>query len=84
MAVAPASAASCTLSGKGKKASDARTLPLALSPAIRWERWTLTTRLGCPFVLDRDGVIRHAEYVPEVADHPNYDSALQCARQLAG
>lgn len=36
------------------------------------------------FVLDRDGVIRHAEYVPEVADHPNYDSALQCARQLAG
>ncbi len=36
------------------------------------------------YLLDREGVIRHAEYVPEVADHPNYDSALQCARQLAG
>ncbi len=43
-------------------------------------------RLECRavFVLDRDGIIRHAEYVPEVADHPDYDSALECARQLAG
>ena len=36
------------------------------------------------FVLDRDGIIRHAEYVPEIADHPNYDGALDCAKQLAG
>lgn len=36
------------------------------------------------FVLDKDGVIRHAEYVPEVASHPDYDAALACARQLAG
>ncbi len=36
------------------------------------------------FVLDRHGIIQYAEYVPEVADHPNYNSALQCARQLAG
>ncbi|MBI4718734.1 MAG: thiol peroxidase [Planctomycetes bacterium] len=35
------------------------------------------------FVVDKTGVIRHAEYVPEVADHPNYDAALACARQLA-
>lgn len=36
------------------------------------------------FVLDRDGIIRHAEYVSEVANHPDYDSALQCARELCG
>jgi len=36
------------------------------------------------FVLDSEDVLRHVEYVPEVADQPNYDAALQCARQLAG
>src|SRR5947209_11339108 len=28
------------------------------------------------FVVDKDNVVRHAEYVKEVADHPNYDTAL--------
>ena len=36
------------------------------------------------FVLDRDGVIRYVEYVPEVTDHPNYDAALSVAKELAG
>jgi thioredoxin-dependent peroxiredoxin len=36
------------------------------------------------FVLDREGTIRYAEYVPEVADHPDYDAVLKCARELAG
>ena len=36
------------------------------------------------FVLDRDGIIQHVEYVPEVVDHPNYDAALACAKQLVG
>ena len=36
------------------------------------------------FVLDREGIIRHVEYVPEVVDQPNYDSALGCAKQLVG
>jgi thiol peroxidase len=36
------------------------------------------------FVLDPAGVIRHVEYVPEVAEQPNYDAVLSCARQLAG
>jgi thiol peroxidase len=36
------------------------------------------------FVVDQDNVIRHAEYVKEVADHPNYESALQAAKTLAG
>src|SRR5678816_820562 len=28
------------------------------------------------FVLDKNNKVVHAEYVPEVADHPNYDAAL--------
>jgi thiol peroxidase len=36
------------------------------------------------FVLDKDNTIRHAEYVKEVADHPNYESALAVARSLTG
>jgi thiol peroxidase len=32
------------------------------------------------FVLDAQNQIRHAEYVKEVADHPNYEAALAAAR----
>ena len=32
------------------------------------------------FVVDQDNKIRHAEYVKEVADHPNYEAALSAAR----
>lgn len=35
------------------------------------------------FVIDATGTIRYAEYVPEVADHPNYDAVLACAKKLA-
>lgn len=35
------------------------------------------------FVVDQNNVIRHAEYVKEVADHPNYDTALAAATALA-
>jgi thiol peroxidase len=34
------------------------------------------------FVLDKDNIIRHAEYVKEVAEHPDYDAALAAARAL--
>ncbi len=36
------------------------------------------------FVLDRDGIIRYAEYVPEIAQHPNYDAVLEAVRALSG
>jgi thioredoxin-dependent peroxiredoxin len=36
------------------------------------------------FVIDQKNVIRHVEYVKEVADHPNYESALSAARSAAG
>jgi thiol peroxidase len=32
------------------------------------------------FVIDRNNQIRHAEYVKEVADFPNYEAALSAAR----
>jgi len=36
------------------------------------------------FVVDPGNTIRYVEYVKEVADHPNYESALGAARSLAG
>lgn len=35
------------------------------------------------FVVDKDDTIRYAEYVPEIADQPNYDAVLSAARKLA-
>ena len=35
------------------------------------------------FVVDQKNHIRHAEYVKEVADYPNYDTALAAARAAA-
>jgi thiol peroxidase len=34
------------------------------------------------FVVDKNNVIRHVEYVKEVGDHPNYDTALAAAKAL--
>jgi thiol peroxidase len=35
------------------------------------------------FVIDKSNVIRHVEYVKEVADHPDYEAALAAARAAA-
>jgi thiol peroxidase len=35
------------------------------------------------FVVDKDNVIRHVEYVKQVGDHPNYEAALAAARASA-
>ena len=32
------------------------------------------------FVVDADGKVVHAEYVPEIAEHPNYDAVLAAAK----
>lgn len=34
------------------------------------------------FVIDREGIIRYVEYVPEIASHPNYDAALDAVKRL--
>jgi thiol peroxidase len=35
------------------------------------------------FVVDHDNKVVHAEYVKEVADHPNYEAALTAAKSAA-
>jgi thiol peroxidase len=35
------------------------------------------------FVVDPQNAVRYAEYVKEVADHPNYEAALAAAKSLA-
>lgn len=35
------------------------------------------------FVLDGRNILRHVEYVKEVGDHPNYESALAAARSAS-
>lgn len=35
------------------------------------------------FVVDPSGTIQYAEYVPEIAEHPNYDAVLACAKKLS-
>ena len=32
------------------------------------------------FVVDKNGVVTYAEYVPEVTNHPNYDAALAAVK----
>ena len=34
------------------------------------------------FVIDADDTIRYAEYVPEIAQHPDYDAALQALNDV--
>ncbi len=34
------------------------------------------------FVVDKDGVIRYIEIVPEITDEPNYDAAVEAAKKL--
>lgn len=36
------------------------------------------------FVVDAAGKVTHAEYVPEVTAHPNYDAALAALKAVAG
>ncbi len=35
------------------------------------------------FVVDENDVIRHVEYVKEIAQHPNYETALEAAKKVA-
>ena len=36
------------------------------------------------FVVDKGGIVRYAEYVPEISSHPNYDAALAALKRVAG
>ncbi len=36
------------------------------------------------FVVDKDDTIRYVEYVPEIAQHPDYDAAIAAVKELLG
>lgn len=42
--------------------------------------WRIESR--AIFVVDPNNVIQHVEYVPEVAEHPNYDAVLAKVKEL--
>jgi thioredoxin-dependent peroxiredoxin len=46
------------------------------------KEWRLLQRTV--FVLDREGKVVHAEYVPDQMREPDYEAALEAARQAAG
>ena len=56
------------------------------------QNWGVLIEEGLPlklltravFVVDKSGVIKYAEYVPEVTSHPNYDAAIAALTAAAG
>lgn len=65
-----------------KMLSDHRNASFGENYGTLIKEWRVESR--AIFVVDKDNVIRHVEYVKEVAHHPNYDAALAAAKQLAG
>lgn len=53
---------------------------------MAWGTLVPDVRIECraAFVVDKNNVIRYAEYVPEIADQPNYDAVLAAAKTAAG
>lgn len=66
---------------KVKMLSDHKTGSFGSAYGTLIKEWRVESR--AIFVVDKDNTIQHAEYVKEVADHPNYEAALAKARELA-
>jgi len=65
-----------------KMLSDHKTGSFGSAYGTLIKEWRVESR--AIFVVDKNNTIQHAEYVKEVADHPNYEAALTKARELAG
>ncbi|SFJ47398.1 thiol peroxidase [Thermoflavimicrobium dichotomicum] len=59
--------------------SDHRDLSFGTAYGVLMKELRLLAR--AVFVVDRNGQVVHAEYVPEVAEHPNYEAAIEAARK---
>ncbi len=60
--------------------SDHRELSFGKAFGVAIEELRLLTR--SVFVLDAEGRVTYAEYVPEATDHPNYEAAISAAKAL--
>lgn len=61
--------------------SDHQALAFADAYGVHIKERRVTSR--AVFVVDRAGVVRYIEYVPEISSHPNYDAALAALKQAA-
>jgi thiol peroxidase len=67
--------------GKIQTLSDHRELSFGRAYGVAIKELRLLQR--AVFVVDAAGIIRHVQYVTEVASHPDYDAVLGCLRELA-
>jgi thiol peroxidase len=63
---------------KVKMLSDHKTGSFGAAYGTLIEPWRIESR--AIFVVGKDNTLKHVEYVPEVADHPNYENALAAAK----
>jgi thioredoxin-dependent peroxiredoxin len=62
--------------------SDHQTMAFSDAYGVHLKERRVTGRAA--FVVDKAGILRYAEYVPEIASHPNYDAALRVLQQVIG
>lgn len=67
---------------KVETASDFKTREFGDSYGVHVKENGLLAR--AVFVLDKDNVVRHVEYVPQIAQLPDFDAAVSAANEAAG
>ncbi|NGP44175.1 thiol peroxidase [Bacillaceae bacterium SIJ1] len=60
--------------------SDHRDLSFGKAFGVHIEELRLLSR--AVFVIDKDGIIVHADYVQEVTNHPDYEAALKAVEEI--
>ena len=60
--------------------SDYKSADFGKKYGVLIKEWHLLSR--AVFVVDKDGIIRHAQYVNEISDHPDYDQVLKEVEKL--
>lgn len=63
-----------------KTTSDYKNLDFGKKYGVIIEDMKILTR--AVFVIDKEGIIRYAEYVPEISDEPDFDKALKAIKAL--
>ncbi len=61
--------------------SDHKTMAFSNAYGVHVKERRTTSR--AVFIIDKGGIVRYAEYVPEIGSQPNYDAALAALKQIA-